>query len=128
MRALFYVQFLSCFACVLFTRLCRQVCVSSVNAAFITFFLGTLRVYIRHLMNPRVKTQLMKHLSAPMLVEGKEVKAVQELPWYKGGLAYRLGCDRRFIRKQPHLVRAEFRSVKLLFSACKWTGYLQMRV
>lgn len=39
-----------------------------------------------------------------MVIEGKEVKAVQELPWYAGGLAYRLGCDRRFIRKQPHLV------------------------
>ena len=47
----------------------------------------------------------MKHLSAPMVVEGKEVKAVQELPWYAGGLAYRLGCDRRYIRKQPQLVR-----------------------
>ena len=47
----------------------------------------------------------MELLVAPMVVEGKEVKAVQELPWYPGALAYRLGCDRRFIRKQPHLVR-----------------------
>lgn len=48
----------------------------------------------------------MELLEAPMMIEGKEVKAVQGLPWYPGALAYRLGCDRRFIRKQPHLVRA----------------------
>ncbi|CAN0114639.1 unnamed protein product, partial [Ectocarpus sp. 12 AP-2014] len=54
----------------------------------------------------QVKKQLLKLLEAPMVIEGKEVKAVRELPWYAGGLAYRLGCDRRFIRKQPHL--AEF--------------------
>lgn len=60
-------------------------------------------VFVRN-NNERVKKQLMKHLSAPMLIEGKEVKAVEELPWYAGGLAYRLGCDRRFIRKQAHLV------------------------
>lgn len=52
-----------------------------------------------------MKKQLLEHLSAPMLIEGKEVEAVKELPWYAGGLAYRLGCDRRFIRKQPHLVK-----------------------
>lgn len=62
--------------------------------SFFFFFLST----------DRVKTQLMELLEAPMVIEGKEVKAVQELPWYPGGLAYRLGCDRRFIRKQPHLV------------------------
>ncbi|CAN0181190.1 unnamed protein product, partial [Ectocarpus fasciculatus] len=54
----------------------------------------------------QVKKQLLELLEAPMVIEGKEVKAVRELPWYAGGLAYRLGCDRRFIRKQPHL--AEF--------------------
>ena len=53
----------------------------------------------------RAKKQLMEHLSAPMMIEGKEVKAVEELKWYPGGLAYRLGCDRRFIRKQPNLVK-----------------------
>lgn len=41
-----------------------------------------------------------------MMVDGKEVKAVEELKWYPGGLAYRLGCDRRFIRKQPNLVKS----------------------
>lgn len=56
-------------------------------------------------MLSRVKKQLLEYLSAPMVIEGKEVKAIEELPWYKGGLAYRMGCDRRFIRKQPHLVR-----------------------
>lgn len=41
----------------------------------------------------------MEFLEAPIVVEGTEVKAVQELPYFDGGLAYRLGCDRRFIRK-----------------------------
>ncbi len=53
-----------------------------------------------------------------MVVEGKEVKAVRELPWYAGGLAYRLGCDRRFIRKQPHLVREEASQLNLTVRTC----------
>lgn len=65
----------------------------------------------------------MKLLEAPMVIEGKEVKAVRELPWYAGGLAYRLGCDRRFIRKQPHLVSyfVVVSAVGLVVALLPWT-------
>ncbi|CAM9854109.1 unnamed protein product, partial [Choristocarpus tenellus] len=53
----------------------------------------------------RVKEKLVEYLSAPMVIEGKEVKAVEALPWYADHLAYRMGCDRRFIRKHPSLAK-----------------------
>ncbi|CAN0020471.1 unnamed protein product [Discosporangium mesarthrocarpum] len=63
------------------------------------------RIHLDCTFKDQAKENLLEYLKAPMVVEGREVKAVVPLPWYHGGLAYQLGCDRRFIRKHPGLTK-----------------------
>jgi multisite-specific tRNA:(cytosine-C5)-methyltransferase len=46
---------------------------------------------------------MSKLVGEKLTVEGVEVQAFQQVPWYPNNLAYRLGCDRRMIRRDPAL-------------------------
>ena len=48
-------------------------------------------------------TELSKHVGETMLVDDKEVQSVSPIAWYPGGLAFKLGCDKRRMRKHPTL-------------------------
>jgi hypothetical protein len=46
---------------------------------------------------------MSKLMGEKLTVEGVEMQAFQQVPWYPNNLAYRLGCDRRMIRRDPAL-------------------------
>lgn len=50
-----------------------------------------------------LRAQLLEYAGSKMEVNGIEVEAVQPIPWYPNGYGYKLGTDRKTIRKYPEL-------------------------
>lgn len=50
-----------------------------------------------------LKEQLHEFAGQKQIIDGKEIAPVQEMPWYPNGDGYKLGTDRRMLRKCPEL-------------------------
>ncbi|CAM9670776.1 unnamed protein product, partial [Phaeothamnion confervicola] len=51
----------------------------------------------------KLREELAEHSAHIVTIDGRDIKPVAPLPWYPGGVAYQVGCDRRAIRKSPEL-------------------------
>lgn len=61
------------------------------------------RINPTYAFSAELRKELLAFAGQSILVDGKEVKAVFEIPWYPNGYAYQLGTDRKTIRKSDAL-------------------------
>jgi 16S rRNA C967 or C1407 C5-methylase (RsmB/RsmF family) len=50
-----------------------------------------------------LREQLLSFMGEKLIVDGVEIEAVEQMPWYPNQFGYKLGTDRRSIRKLPAL-------------------------
>lgn len=57
------------------------------------------RIWPDYAFVDELKKQLLEFVGKKLVLDGAEIQAVEPLHWYPGGVGYKLGTDRRSIRK-----------------------------
>jgi 16S rRNA C967 or C1407 C5-methylase (RsmB/RsmF family) len=61
------------------------------------------RIWSDYAFADELRNQMLQFAGKTMAVDGAEIRAAEQLHWYPGGYAYKLGTDRRSIRKLEEL-------------------------
>ena len=57
------------------------------------------RIYQDYAFARELQDQLLGFVGQKLVIDGQEIEAVEQLAWYPGGFGYKMGTDRKSIRK-----------------------------